>query len=132
MSSRESPVYHIADLQRLMERLRDPDTGCPWDLKQTYQSIAPYTLQECLELIDALEQGDLAHVEEELGDLLFSMVNLARHLNINADHSLNSSNNKFIRRFMAVEKRCKELNLKIGEMSLTDLDKIWDQVKEKE
>jgi len=74
MSSRESPVYHIADLQRLMERLRDPDTGCPWDLKQTYQSIAPYTLEECLELIDALEQGDLAHVEEELGDLLFQVI----------------------------------------------------------
>jgi len=74
MCSRESPVYHIADLQRLMERLRDPDTGCPWDLKQTYQSIAPYTLEECLELIDALEQGDLAHVEEELGDLLFQVI----------------------------------------------------------
>jgi len=74
MSGRESPVYHIADLQRLMERLRDPDTGCPWDLKQTYQSIAPYTLEECLELIDALEQGDLAHVEEELGDLLFQVI----------------------------------------------------------
>jgi len=74
MSSPESTVYHIADLQRLMERLRDPDTGCPWDLKQTYQSIAPYTLEECLELIDALEQGDLAHVEEELGDLLFQVI----------------------------------------------------------
>lgn len=74
MSSRKSPVYHIADLQRLMERLRDPDTGCPWDLKQTYQSIAPFTLEECLELIDALEQGDLVHVEEELGDLLFQVI----------------------------------------------------------
>ncbi len=74
MSSRKSPVYHIADLQRLMERLRDPDTGCPWDLKQTYQSITPFTLEECLELIDALEQGDLVHVEEELGDLLFQVI----------------------------------------------------------
>ena len=74
MNEKTQPAYDIADLKRLMERLRDPETGCPWDLKQTYQSIAPFTLEECLELIDALEQGDLAHVEEELGDLLFQVI----------------------------------------------------------
>ena len=67
-------VYDIEDLKRLMERLRDPDSGCPWDLQQTYQSIAPFTLEECLELIDALEQSDYEHVEEELGDLLFQVI----------------------------------------------------------
>ena len=67
-------TYSIRELQRLMERLRDPDTGCPWDLQQTYQSIAPFTLEECLELIDALEQNDFDHVEEELGDLLFQVI----------------------------------------------------------
>lgn len=67
-------TYGIRELQRLMERLRDPDTGCPWDLQQTYQSIAPFTLEECLELIDALEQNDFDHVEEELGDLLFQVI----------------------------------------------------------
>lgn len=74
MKSKEPKAYDIGDLLRLMERLRDPETGCPWDLKQTYQSIAPFTLEECLELIDALEQNDLAHVEEELGDLLFQVI----------------------------------------------------------
>jgi len=67
-------AYDIEDLKRLMERLRDPAYGCPWDLKQTYQSIAPFTLEECLELIDALEQSDFEHVEEELGDLLFQVI----------------------------------------------------------
>ena len=67
-------TYDIEDLKRLMERLRDPAYGCPWDLKQTYQSIAPFTLEECLELIDALEQSDYEHVEEELGDLLFQVI----------------------------------------------------------
>ena len=67
-------AYDIKDLKRLMERLRDPAHGCPWDLKQTYQSIAPFTLEECLELIDALEQSDYEHVEEELGDLLFQVI----------------------------------------------------------
>jgi ATP diphosphatase len=74
MKSSEPKAYDIGDLLRLMERLRDPETGCPWDLKQTYQSIAPFTLEECLELIDALEQNDLEHVEEELGDLLFQVI----------------------------------------------------------
>tara|TARA_B100000900_G_scaffold187417_1_gene158821 strand:+ start:3274 stop:4098 length:825 start_codon:yes stop_codon:yes gene_type:complete len=67
-------AYNIEDLKRLMERLRDPENGCPWDLKQTYQSIAPFTLEECLELIDAIERSDYAHVEEELGDLLFQVI----------------------------------------------------------
>jgi len=74
MKSKEPKAYSIDDLLRLMERLRDPETGCPWDLKQTYRSIAPFTLEECLELIDALEQNDLKHVEEELGDLLFQVI----------------------------------------------------------
>ncbi|MEC8158027.1 MAG: nucleoside triphosphate pyrophosphohydrolase [Pseudomonadota bacterium] len=67
-------AYDIEDLKRLMERLRDPEYGCPWDLEQTYQSIAPFTLEECLELIDALEQSDYEHVKEELGDLLFQVI----------------------------------------------------------
>jgi len=66
--------YDIEDLKRLMERLRDPVTGCPWDLKQSFESIAPYTLEECAELIDALEQKDYPHVKEELGDVLFQVV----------------------------------------------------------
>lgn len=66
--------YDIEHLKRLMERLRDPDTGCPWDLKQTFESIAPYTLEECAELIDALEQQDYSHVKEELGDVLFQVI----------------------------------------------------------
>ena len=67
-------AYDIEDLKRLMERLRDPEYGCPWDLEQTYESISPFTLEECLELIDALEQSDYEHVEEELGDLLFQVI----------------------------------------------------------
>lgn len=66
--------YNIEDLKRLMQRLRDPVMGCPWDLKQSFESIAPYTLEECAELIDALEQKDYPHVKEELGDVLFQVI----------------------------------------------------------
>lgn len=88
--------------------------------------------EEYQELEEAVNSGNQDNIEEEFGDLLFSMVNLARHLNINADHSLNMSNNKFIRRFMAVEKVCKERGEIMDEMSLEDLDKIWDQIKAEE
>jgi ATP diphosphatase len=57
-----------------MERLRDPDAGCPWDLKQDFHTIVPSTLEECYELAQAIEQGDYPHVAEELGDVLFQVV----------------------------------------------------------
>jgi len=66
--------YDIADLLRVMERLRDPNDGCPWDIKQTFTSVAPHTLEECYELVDAIERHDLPHVAEELGDVLFQVI----------------------------------------------------------
>ena len=58
----------------LMERLRDPQTGCPWDRKQNYQTIVPYTLEEVYEVVDTIERGDYGHLKEELGDLLFQVI----------------------------------------------------------
>ncbi|RMV88692.1 MazG protein [Pseudomonas amygdali pv. sesami] len=69
-----SPMYTVQDLLHLMARLRDPQSGCPWDLKQTYASIVPHTLEEAYEVADAIEQGDLDHLKGELGDLLFQVV----------------------------------------------------------
>lgn len=64
----------MADLLRVMERLRDPDSGCPWDLQQDFRSIVPSTLEECYELAQAIEHEDYDHVAEELGDVLFQVV----------------------------------------------------------
>ena len=66
--------FELSDLLRIMERLRDPSDGCPWDTKQTFTSVIPHTLEECYELVDAIEQGDLPHVAEELGDVLFQVI----------------------------------------------------------
>ena len=68
-------------MQRLldiMRQLRDPDTGCPWDLQQDYASLAPYTLEEASEVVDALERGSLDDLRDELGDLLFQVVFLSQ------------------------------------------------------
>ncbi len=67
-------TYKVDDLLRVMARLRDPDGGCPWDIKQTFRTIAPHTLEECYELIDAIERNDLPHLAEELGDVMFQVV----------------------------------------------------------
>ncbi|MCU4676120.1 nucleoside triphosphate pyrophosphohydrolase [Catenovulum sp. 2E275] len=64
----------IEQLIGIMAQLRDPKTGCPWDLKQNFQSIIPYTLEEAYEVADAIEQQDFAELKLELGDLLFQVV----------------------------------------------------------
>ena len=67
-------MYTLDDLLHLMARLRDPQHGCPWDLKQTYATIVPYTLEEAYEVADAIECSDFEHLQGELGDLLFQVV----------------------------------------------------------
>ncbi len=61
-------------LLEIMERLRDPEAGCPWDREQTFRSIAPYTIEEAYEVADSIERGELEELREELGDLLFQVV----------------------------------------------------------
>jgi nucleoside triphosphate diphosphatase len=63
----------MLELLAIMERLRAAD-GCPWDREQTFASIAPYTVEEAYEVVDAIERGDIPHLKEELGDLLFQVV----------------------------------------------------------
>lgn len=58
----------------LMARLRDPETGCPWDLEQDFKSIAPYTIEEAYEVLDAIETGNMSELRDELGDLLLQVV----------------------------------------------------------
>lgn len=67
-------IYSLDDLLHLMARLRDPQYGCPWDLKQSYASIVPYTIEEAYEVADAIERSDFEHLPGELGDLLFQVV----------------------------------------------------------
>ncbi len=65
---------NINDLLAIMARLRHPQTGCPWDKAQTFQSIVPYTIEEAYEVADAIERADFADLKDELGDLLFQVV----------------------------------------------------------
>jgi nucleoside triphosphate diphosphatase len=71
-------MTEVEALLEVMRRLRDPERGCPWDLAQTFATIAPYTLEEAFEVADAIERDDLEALREELGDLLFQVVFHAR------------------------------------------------------
>lgn len=71
-------MNEIEALLEVMRRLRDPEQGCPWDVAQTFATIAPYTIEEAFEVADAIERGDLPGLREELGDLLFQVVFHAR------------------------------------------------------
>ncbi|MFL6816343.1 MAG: nucleoside triphosphate pyrophosphohydrolase [Bradyrhizobium sp.] len=73
-----TPSRDISRLLEIMQALRTPDTGCPWDLKQSFATIAPYTIEEAYEVADAIARGDLDDLKDELGDLLLQVVYHAR------------------------------------------------------
>lgn len=86
-STKASPA-DIMPLANVMARLRDPDTGCPWDIQQDFASIAPYTIEEAYEVADAIERNDMPALCDELGDLLLQvafhsrMAEQAGHFNL--------------------------------------------------
>jgi len=99
MSTDPRPIDRLIGI---MAQLRDPQTGCPWDIEQTFATIAPYTVEEAYEVADAIERGDLADLREELGDLLLQVVFHARMAEESGDFSFddvaNAISDKLIRR----------------------------------
>ena len=76
--AQNAPAAALLNLLTLMAQLRDPGTGCPWDVQQDFASIAPYTIEEAYEVADAIARGDIADLLDELGDLLLQVVFHAR------------------------------------------------------
>ena len=131
-----SRKYVMADLQRVMERLRNPDTGCPWDLAQTFQSIVPSTLEECYELASAIEHEDYAHVAEELGDVLFQVIfyaQLGREENLfNFSDIVHTLTDKLVRRHPHVFHNG-QIEAQSGEqVSVDQVVQSWEEIKQSE
>ena len=74
MADREPPEPSLDPLMTIMRRLRDRENGCSWDREQTFETIAPYTIEEAYEVADAIARGDLADLKDELGDLQLQVV----------------------------------------------------------
>ncbi|MBB4196342.1 nucleoside triphosphate pyrophosphohydrolase [Rhodoblastus sphagnicola] len=88
--------------------------------------------EECDEVEEALSRDDKAHVAEEIGDVLFAVANLARHMKTDPDTALRATNQKFERRFNYIEQEIDKAGKKLGEVSLADMDALWDEAKRRE
>ena len=132
-----SQTYTVDDLIYLMSRLRDPDGGCPWDLKQSFASIVPHTLEEAYEVADAIERQDWTHLNDELGDLLFQVIFYAQlgHETERFDFSTIVSNlvTKLVRRHPHVFPDGTLLSPP-AERALTDdeIKQNWETIKQQE
>ena len=124
-----TPSRDISRLIEIMAQLRTPVTGCPWDLEQNFATIAPYTIEEAYEVADAIARGDFDDLRDELGDLLFAAVNLARKLEIDPEAALRRATGKFERRFRRIEALAAERG--IGG-DLDALEALWHEVKRAE
>lgn len=130
--------YDVQDLLKLMDRLRDPETGCPWDLKQDFRSIVPHTVEETYEVADAIERGDLAHLPDELGDLLFQVVFYARlgkeEGRFDFDDVVDQVTRKLIRRHPHIfpDGTMESRPAAIDGMTDSDVLVNWDRIKAEE
>jgi MazG family protein len=102
--------------------------GFDWGMGE---EVLPKLREEVEELAAALEEGD-SRREEEIGDLLFTLVNISRHLRVDPEVALKKAAGKFAGRFRRMERLCEERGLKLEELSLDQMDLLWEEVKEGE
>jgi ATP diphosphatase len=130
------PEYTVVELLRVMQRLRDPVSGCPWDIAQNFESIVPSTLEECYELADAIEQQDFPHVAEELGDVLFQVIFYAQMGSeqglFSFDSVVSTLVEKLLRRHPHVFANGEIEGVLADSRSIEDVQKSWENIKQQE
>lgn len=116
---------NLPRLLKIMQRLRDPEKGCPWDIQQSFASILPYTIEEVYEVADAIDKRDFTQLKDELGDLLFQIVyytQMAKEQNLfDLEDVAENICNKLIRRHPHV-----------FDKDNVQLKKDWEQIKQQE
>src|SRR3954449_1623605 len=124
------PSRETAELIAIMAALRTPGSGCPWDLEQTFETIAPYTIEEAYEVADAIARGDLEDLRDELGDLLLQVVFHARMAEEQHAFSfgdvVEAITRKMIRRHPHVFADAD------GKVTPADVSGAWDRIKSEE
>ncbi|MEP1470258.1 MAG: nucleoside triphosphate pyrophosphohydrolase [Halieaceae bacterium] len=128
--------YSLDDLLRVMQRLRDPVSGCPWDVQQTFSSIVPSTLEECYELADAIAHEDYPHIAEELGDVLFQVVfyaQMAAEKDLFSFQSVvDTLTEKLIRRHPHVFAKGQIEGVVDGAATIESVKQSWESIKQQE
>ena len=120
--------YNYQDLLRIMELLRSPG-GCPWDQEQTHESIRRNFLEETCEAVEAIDNGDMNGLCEELGDVLFMAAKIGQMAGVDPEDALHRSCDKFNSRFRCVEETADKPLADCGEEALLAL---WQAAKTKE
>jgi MazG family protein len=116
----------VVKATRIQDKARQ--VGFEWDNKE---DVWKKVEEEIGELHEAIDSGDQQHIEEEFGDVLFSLVNYARFLHIDAEGVLEKTNKKFIHRFTIMEEEAKARGKQLSDMTLQEMDEIWNAVKNK-
>jgi nucleoside triphosphate diphosphatase len=128
--------YTLSDLLRVMQRLRDPQSGCPWDLRQDFHSLVPSTLEECYELAQAIAHEDYRHIAEELGDVLFQVIfyaQLGKEQNLfSFDDIVNILVQKLIRRHPHVFGQGQIEGVVHKVSSIEEVRNTWESIKQSE
>ena len=109
-------------------RIQDKVKGVGFDWEEPHQ-VWDKVQEELQELQHEVQSGDKDKIEAEFGDVLFSMINYARFLNINPEDALERTNKKFIKRFMYLESKANELGKPLADMSLAEMDVFWEEAK---
>src|SRR5438270_1911637 len=109
-------------------RLTEKAARVGFDWRRT-EDVFSKIEEEIGELREAIASGDASHIEDEVGDLLFTIANIARKLNVNAEEALQSTNRKFSRRFESMESRVRETGRNVDQLSFEEMDALWDEAK---
>lgn len=109
---------------RIQEKVKQ--VGFEWATKE---EVWDKVIEEQNELAEAVASGNKEHMEEELGDLFFSIINYSRFLKVDAENALELTNKKFMKRFSLLEKNIVEKGLDISKLSLKEMDEVWNEIK---
>ena len=112
-------------------RLTEKAARVGFDWRRT-EDVFEKIEEEVAEVREAIRSGDAGRVHDEIGDLLFTVANIARKLNVNAEEALQSTNRKFTRRFETMERRVRERGENLDQLTLEEMDALWDEAKSSE
>ncbi|MGK0267903.1 MAG: ATP diphosphatase [Paraglaciecola sp.] len=135
MSKNDESVGQLTRLLEIMQQLRDPETGCPWDQQQNFESIVPHTIEETYEVADAIFSGNMHDIKDELGDLLFQVVFYSQLGKEQGDFDFEdiaqAISDKLIRRHPHVFDVGEGVDVK-RHKTQGELNNQWDQIKAQE
>ncbi len=118
-------LVSIDKIRRVIEILRDPDGGCPWDLKQDYSSIAPYSIEEAYELVNAIEKNDINEIKSELGDLLLQVVLISQIASDQGDFNFDDVADEISQKIIRRHPQIFDKNYKINDLP----QESWERIK---